>query len=183
MENENHFSQQIEQEGIEPKIHLVRFDRSHFGDREIDPKVVRDCSTRGDSWIPGAIDRWWAQICAENNLNPDEDSLQYFIYHLIEVARNAFEKVGSGELKVTLEPKRIIVVVQDQGQGFGDANNVHYAMAMGHGLSEVKKYADEFIIETNGRKYTKTKDESRLVESQDTDIQQGAKITFTKTFE
>lgn len=182
MENEKHFSQHIEQPESEPRIYTINFDKTHFGDSEIDPKLVFDCNRRGDSWIPEKIDEWWAQICSENNLNPNERRLKNLMYHFIEVARNAFEKVGSGELKVTFEPKKIVIVVHDQGEGFGDADDVNNAMAMGHGLSQVKKYADEFVVETNGRKYVKGKGKQKLIESQDTDIQRGSKITFIKNF-
>lgn len=182
MENEKHFSEQIKQPERGPRVHTINFDETHFGDREIDPKVVRSTQMYGDSWLPGEIDKWWAQICSENNLNPNERKLQNLMYHFVEVARNAFEKIGSGELKVIFEPKRITTVVHDQGEGFGDANDVNYAMSMGRGLSQVKKYANEFIIETNGKKYTKAKGKSKLIESQDTDIQQGLKITFIKNF-
>lgn len=182
MENQKHFSQNIEQPKREPKTYVIRFDKSHFGDEEIDPHIVRIQAERNSSWIPQAISEWWSKICSESNLNPNDRRLQNLSYYFIEVARNAFEKVGSGELKVIFEPKRITIVVYDQGGGFGDADDVNYAMAMGHGLSQVKKYADEFSIETNGKKYVKVKGKSKLVESLETDIQQGSKITFIKNF-
>lgn len=106
MENEKHFSQNIEHTESVPKTYSVRFDESHFGDHEINPHVVQVQAERGSSWIPGAIGEWWSEICPKNNLNPNDRKLQNIMIHLIEVARNAFENVGSGELKVIFNPKK-----------------------------------------------------------------------------
>ena len=51
---------------------------------------------------------------------------------------------------------------------------------MGHGLSQVKKYADEFVIESNGMKFIKVPKKRKLMRSEDTEIQKGTKISFTK---
>ena len=185
MENEKHFSQHIEQAEREPKKYIVRFDETHFGDEEIDPKAVQANREYGSSWIPGAINEWWPQICSENNLNPNEKKLQTVLLHFIEVARNASEKVGSGEIKVIFEPKKITFEVSDQGQGFGRQEDVEYLTSpqYGHGLSQVRRYADEFSVETGGKKYTKTKGKRKLVDMGVSDITTGSKITFIKNFE
>jgi hypothetical protein len=185
MENEKHFSQHIEQPESEPKEYVVKFDESHFGDREIDPSIVADCNRIGDSWIPGAIGRWWTQICTENNLNPNERRLQNLAYHFIEVARNAFENVRSAEIKVIYEPNKFTFVVSDQGQGFESREDVEYLTSSeyGHGLYQVRKYADDFFLETGGRKYTKEKGKKKLVDMGTSDTITGSKITFIKNFE
>ncbi|MBI2607287.1 MAG: hypothetical protein HYW51_00435 [Candidatus Doudnabacteria bacterium] len=185
MENEKYFSQDIEQHEHGPKMYSIRFDESHFGDREIDPEVVRFQTEHGSSWIPGAINEWWSQICAENNLNPNEKKLQNMLYHFIEVARNAFENVGSGEIKIIFEPKKITFEVSDQGQGFGGQEGVEYLTSSqyGHGLSQVRRYADEFSLETGGKKYAKTRGKRKLADMGASDITAGSKITFIKNFE
>lgn len=182
MENKKYFLQHIEQSEHEPKAYNIRFDESHFGDEEIDPKIVKVQAERGSSWIPGAINEWWAQMCSENNLNPNEKRLQNTSYHFIEVARNAFENVGSGELKVIFEPKKITFEVSDQGKGLGDQEDVEYLTSLqyGHGLYQVKKYADEFSVETGGKKYAKVKNKRKLVEIGLSDVTRGSKITFVK---
>ena len=180
MENEKYFSQHIEQPEHEPKMYNIRFDESHFGDCEIDPEAVRIQAERGSSWIPEAINEWWVQICSENNLDPENKRLDRILLHLIEVARNAFEKVGSGEIKVIFEQKGITFIVSDDGYGFKNPNE---DMLPNHGLDLAKKFANEFIIETNGRKFEKVKGKRKLVETKDTSVQQGSKITFIKNFE
>jgi anti-sigma regulatory factor (Ser/Thr protein kinase) len=185
MENEKHFSQNIEQPEHEPKTYVVRFDESHFGDEEIDPNVVRNQAESGSSWIPQSINEWWSKICSESNLNPSDKKLEKILLHLIEVARNAFEKVGSGEIKVIFEPKKITFEVADKGQGFGNQEDVEYLTSSqyGHGLSQARRYSDEFLIETNEKKYAKAKGKGKLVNMGVSDITTGSKITFIKNFE
>jgi anti-sigma regulatory factor (Ser/Thr protein kinase) len=74
------------------------------------------------------------------------------------------------------------MVVDNKGWD-GDPNDDILYGSPGHGLSGVKRYADEFIIETNGMKYAKTTKKKKLVLSKDTNVQQGSKITFIKNFE
>ncbi|HAU39495.1 MAG: hypothetical protein UV80_C0008G0028 [Candidatus Peregrinibacteria bacterium GW2011_GWF2_43_17] len=154
-----------------PSMHCVDFERSRFGDQQIDTR-------RYYHWIPGAVNTWWSQICLENGFDPQKKRLQLMAYYLIEIAKNTFENVGSGEIKVTFEPAKITIVVTDQGTGFENPNE---DMIPNHGLDQVKRYADTFTIETNGRKFTKVKGRRELVETTDTNIRQGSKITFSKT--
>jgi hypothetical protein len=171
----------------EPKMYSVAFNRypwSFSDDKQvINPDVVAQAEAEGDSCLPGAIGNWWTRICLESKIefSPKQlEDLDYAAYCLIEVARNAFEKVGHGEIKVIFERGRVIATISDEGHGFEDPKQ---QMPFNHGLDHVKKYADEFIIETNGKRFTKIKNEPELAETRDTDIQQGSKITFIKNFE
>lgn len=184
MKNEKHFSQNIEQHETKPKIYSVTFNRYpwSFSDErvKISPQAVADNELGGHSWLPGAVNTWWSQICSENNLNPEEKRLKKIKSCLNEIARNAFEKVGGGEIKVIFESKKVTITVTDQGHGFKNPNENILA---GHGLHQVKSYADEFTIETNGKKFTKIKDKKEFIETENTNIQQGSKISFIKKIE
>lgn len=182
MKNEKHFSQNIEQAEGAPRTFSIKFDKSHFGDNEINPDIVAKYEKYGTcyGWIPGRIGRWWEKICSENSLEIKKKELEGVLYYLVEVARNALEKVGSGEIKVIFEPNKIIVTISDQGHGFEDPNK---NILSNHGLDHVRKYADEFIIETNGAKFTKIPKKKKLARSEDTDVKRGSKITFIKNFE
>lgn len=174
MENEKHFYPILESKENEPKAHQVDFDDNHFG--EIEAPI--DTLT-----LVGKLNTWWDKICTENGLNPDDEKIFNFGYYVIELGKNALEYADGGEIKVIFEGQRITIMVTDQGQGFEDLNDINYSTSLGHGLSEVRKYADEFTIETNGKKYTKVKGKRKLVETQESDIKQGSKITFIKNFE
>jgi len=128
----------------------------------------------------GALNDWWQKICTESGLNLNSKELKKIDYYLLEIARNAFENIGSGEIKVIFEPKKATIIITDHGHGFENPNE---DIQLGHGLHQVKKYADEFIIESNGAKFTKIPKRKKLVKTEDTDIMQGSKITFIKNFE
>lgn len=137
----------------------------------------------------GEINIWWDKTCQENGLNPRDEKLEDIGYHLIELGKNALEYVGeenvsSSEIKVIFESDKIIVEVSDQGQGFKNQDDVEYLSSLqyGRGLCEVREYADEFSIETGGKKYAKIKGEKNLVDIGMSDITTGSKITFVKNF-
>lgn len=156
----------------------IDFDKRRFGSEEISERVL----ATGYSWIPGAVGHWWDRICLENTLDAKEKKLQNFLYYFIEIARNAQESVEKGTLKVMFDTHTITVVVEDGGEGFPDAESVKYAIDIEHGLWQVKRYSDTFILETNGKKYQKVKGQKYLVESSDTDVQHGTRVTFSKVF-
>ncbi|KKR18931.1 MAG: hypothetical protein UT48_C0039G0006 [Parcubacteria group bacterium GW2011_GWE2_39_37] len=181
METERHFSQLIEKKESTPKTYTIKFDSRSFGDKKIDSLVVKYWKQFGDPWLPGAVSEWWEKICLDNKLDPTSENLRELELHLIEIARNAFEEVGNGEIKLIFEPHKITAVVTDQGPGFeSPPNELMWSM---HGLDLVKKYADEFSIETNGIRYSKESSDSDLIESGEADIKTGSKITFIKNFE
>jgi anti-sigma regulatory factor (Ser/Thr protein kinase) len=178
MENENHFYQEAKE--IEPKFYEVRFDESGFGDKKL-PIFNRI----GGYGLPGLINEWWEKICAQQGINSNDKKLKNVDYFLLELGKNAFEHAEGGEIKVIFEPNKITIVVSDQGQGFENKNDVDYSSSsqMGHGLSQARKYADEFVIETHGKKYSKIKGKRNLMDVGVSDITTGSKITITKNFE
>ncbi|MFA6307464.1 MAG: hypothetical protein WCS88_02145 [Patescibacteria group bacterium] len=180
MNNENNFSQNIEQPEQWPKKISVQFDQNHFDGQEIDKKAVDYQKDSGNSWLPGSLNNWWKKICLENEPEVSAEELGEIIYYLIEVARNAIEKVGSGEIEVIFDKNKITFVVTDQGVGF---ENPLQQIKPKHGLYEVRGYADEFTIETNGKKYTKIPNSLNLDQSEETDVIQGSRITFTKNYD
>lgn len=157
----------------EPKISSIRFDGSHFG--EIEKRV-------GTYEVSSGLDEWWQKVCGENNIDPNDKKLKNIDYYMIELGKNALECADGGEIKVIFEKDKITVVVTDQGQGFEDPND-DILVAPDHGLSKVKHYADEFIIETNSKKFTKVPKKKKLISSENTDVRQGSKITFVKKLE
>ncbi len=164
----------FQQSNIEnqPKIYKIKFDESHFGNRTIEPDFLKF----NNPWIAGAINRWWEEICLKNNIKIDA-RIRRIKLLLIEIARNTFEKVGSGDINVYFEQSKITIIVSDQGEGFRDPNE---QMSKGHGLYQVKNYADEFSIESNGKKFTKILNSEKLLETKDVDIKKGSKVTFVK---
>ena len=150
MENEKHFYQTQESKEVEPKSYGVHFDNNHFGDTE----RPQGTSTHD---LVGELNNWWESICTKQGINPEDKSLKHVDYHLMELGKNALEYADGGEIKVIFEPNKITVVVSDQGQGFKNQNDVEYSSSSqyGHGLYEVRKYADEFSVETGGKNMPK----------------------------
>lgn len=132
----------------------------------------------GIAWVPGHINKWWEQICKKNGIEPHDQKFKNVDYYLVELARNAFEDAGHGEIKVTFEPTRVIVTISDHGPGF----NPNQVIKLGHGIDLAVRFADEFMIETNGTKYVKREGTENFTTSSDTDVQQGVRITFVKNF-
>ncbi|MEI7426247.1 MAG: hypothetical protein WCK16_05005 [Candidatus Moraniibacteriota bacterium] len=183
MEGEMHFFPKLEQKEITRYEHRVDFNQARFGEEEIDPKIIENWTKgRRCGWLPRAINDWWHDICKENKFKANERR-KFDKSHdcLLELGKNAFEYSGGGEIKVIFEPKKIIITVSDNGSGFDD--NPNSIMVEHHGLYFVNKYADELIIETNGKKYSKVRGSASLLEISETDIMNGSKITFIKNFE
>ena len=168
------FNREIEQSESEPRFNSIQFDSSHFGEAE---KSV------DTNEVVGELNGWWKKICVENKIDPDDRRFKNIDYFIIELGKNALEHADGGEIKVLFENDKITVIVTDRGQGFENPNDDILYGVPGHGLSEVKRYADEFIIETNGKKFTKVPKKKKLVSSEDTDVQSGTRITFIKKFE
>ena len=83
--------------------------------------------------------------------------------------------------KVTFDKNNVTFVVTDQGPGF---ENPIQQIKRQHGLYEVEGYADQMIIETNGKKYIKEPNTWGIALSKEkTDIKQGSRITFTKKYD
>jgi anti-sigma regulatory factor (Ser/Thr protein kinase) len=174
MENEKHFYPEYKE--AEPKSYEVYFDDEHFGDTE--KPIDTDA-------LVGKMHTWWEQICTENSIDHDDKIYGEIHYHLMELGKNALEHGDGGMINVIFEPDKITVIVSDKGQGFEDMGDVEYSSSSqyGHGLYEVRRYADEFSIESGGKKYGKVKSKRKLVDMGASDITTGSKITFIKNFE
>lgn len=129
--------------------------------------------------LVGRLNKWWDDACIANHLDPRDEKIEEIGYCVIELSKNALEYANGGEIKVTFEINKITGVITDRGQGFEDPND-DITYNPGHGLSEVNDYADEFIVETNGKKFVKVPKNEKLVSSEETDIQEGTRITFIK---
>ena len=159
-------------------------------------KIVRSFSLRFDSYegfedeqtrqldsldVVGRFNRWWDEICSQTGNNPRNKIFENIGYFLIELAKNALEYTAGAEVKVSFEEDRVVIVVHDQGDGFDDPNDDMFA-SPDHGLSETKRFADEFTIESNGKRFSKERRKRNLVYVGETDVLSGAKITFVKHF-
>ena len=158
----------------ELKKFSIDFDEGHFGDSK---------RPMGTHELVGELNEWWEQSCRQNEIEPNDKRFKNASYYLIELAKNALEIADGGKIEVEISKDKITVVVTDQGPGFENPNDDILYGAPGHGLSEIKDFGDEFIIETNGKRFTKVKESQELIESSDTDIQQGARVTFIKNFD
>ena len=177
MENEKHFYPIPESKEQPVHEYSVNFLSS------LHPEAEQAEKTYDTFGLLTMMSEWWKKICLENNIIPDDKKLKNVDYYIMELGKNALEYAGGGEIKVIFDPDKIRVVVIDNKGWDGDPNDDILYYSPGHGLSEVKKFADEFIIETNGQKFTKIPKRKKLVRTQDTDIKQGSKITFIKNFE
>ena len=177
MENEKHFYPIPESKEQATQEYSVSFLSSWH------PEAKKAERTYDTNALVGMMNTWWKQICAESNINPNDKKLKNIDYYMMELGKNALEIAEGGEIKVIFEPDKIKVVVTDDKGWDGDPNDDILYGSPGHGLSGVKRYADEFIIESNGVKFTKVPKKKKLVKTEDTEVEQGTKITFIKNFE
>jgi len=59
---------------------------------------------------------------------------------------------------------------------------VKIILSMGHGLCEVKKFADTFLLETGGRRYEKIKGKKGLVVAVVPGGTKGLRVRFSKKY-
>jgi len=165
------FQPRVEQKE-EPRIHTLRFDDTHFGDTKI---------ALGTLEFVAEFNPWWDNVCEENRLDPRNPFWEEVGYQIMELGKNAIEYGGvEGEIQIILEKDKVTAIVTDKGVGFENPNTEIVFNKPGHGLSEVKEYADEFSIETNGKKFTKTPNKPNLIRSKQTDVKEGTRITLVK---
>jgi len=107
----------VEQCEMVPKRYSVGFDVNHFGDEEIPISVMLFQQRYGSTWIPGEINEWWERICRENGYKSNDSKLDKMVYHFIELARNAHQYAGSGELSILFESDQVVFEVSDNGEG------------------------------------------------------------------
>lgn len=170
MEGEPKFEQEKQ------KVYSVQFDNEHFGE------IKRPIGTLS---LVAEMNDWWKNTCTQNGLDHEEESkrCKNADYYMMELGKNALEYGGGErEIKILFEENKITVVVTDNGAGI-DNPNKEIEFHPEHGLSVVKKFADEFTVESRGKKFTKIKKKIKLLESQDTDVTQGTKITFIRNLE
>lgn len=163
----------------EPRVFAIHYDEHHFGNEE---KPI------GTNEVIGGLTRWWEQICSEVNIRPRDRRLKNIEYFILELGKNILEHADGGELKVIFEKGRITVVATDRAGGIEDPDATLIYGNPEHGLDAIRKFADEFTIETRGRKFVKLPKGKRVKdkvfdESGETDIQQGSRVTFLKRFE
>jgi hypothetical protein len=170
MENEKHFPltpEAKERPAQEYAVNFLAFNN---------PKARRAEKTYDTGALVEMLNDWWDGLCKDRGLNPGNKKLDTVGYCILELGKNALEHAYGGEIKV---------VVTD-GKGWeGDPNDDLLYGSPGRGLSQVKRYADEFIIETRGKKYTKSSKRQKLVisEDEDTAVGQGSRVTFIKKFD
>ena len=153
------------------KLYNVEFNEDHFG--EVKTPV-------GTLSLVGKMNTWWKNICVENGWDKDDKRWKNIDYYIMELGKNALEYGrGDREIKILFGENKITVIVTDNGVGFDNPND-DIGVRHEHGLSVVEKFADEFIIESNGRKFVKVDNKRKLVKSEDTDIMRGTKITLIK---
>lgn len=173
MKNEKHFHpnpEAKEQPTREYAVNFVAFNN---------PKAKQAEKTYDTGTLVRMLNDWWDDLCKERGFKPGNKKMDTIGYYILELGKNALEHAGGGEIKAIFEPDKIKVVVTD-GKGWeGDPNDDILYGSPGHGLSEAKRYADEFTIETRGKKYTKASRRPELVESEGI-VQPGSKITFIK---
>jgi len=169
MENERKFYPSRE---VAPQSHTICFDKKHFEKTE---RLI-DTDT-----LVGLLNQWWDKTCVENGLDPREKKLEDIGYYLIELGKNALELENNGIIKVIFEENKITVIVTNSGQGWdGNPNDDILYGTPGHGLSQTKKFADEFVIETNQKKYIKVSKNIKLKEADNPELKEGSRITFIK---
>ncbi len=132
--------------------------------------------------VVGKLTEWWEASCTAHAVDPDDKRFKNVLYFILELAKNALEHGYGGEVQALFGNGAITVTVTDHGQGFENPNDDILYGAPGHGLSQVKGYADELTIETNGKKFVKVPKRKRLLDSDETDVKTGTKITFVKKF-
>lgn len=177
MENEKHFyptPESHEQPTREYSVNFLSF---------IHPDAEKAEKTYDTQELVAMMNKWWKQICEENNIDPNDKKFNNVDYYIFELGKNALEHAGGGKIKVIFESEKITVTISDQGEGFVDRFHIDYELSAGRGLEQAYNFADEFSIETNGKKYVKLGSNDTLTESEETDIKHGTKITFIKNFE
>ncbi|MCB9820727.1 hypothetical protein H6790_02160 [Candidatus Nomurabacteria bacterium] len=177
MENEKHFYPTSESNEQPTREYSVNFLSSSHPDAE---QAERTYDTQK---LVGMMNRWWKQICAENNIDPNDKKFNNLDYYIFELGKNALEHGRGGEIKVIFEEGKITVIITSYKNWTGNPSDDILYGTPGYGLSQTKEFADEFMIETNGKKYTKVKGQDELNEVENSDFNQGTKITFIKNFE
>lgn len=148
----------------------VPFDNTHFDNKEVPPYSIE---------LSGKLNEWWDAFCIKNRLDPQTEPFREFSYHFIRLGLNAMEDAGGGEISVVISNKKIIATITDQGEGIEDPN-AEIKKYPDRGLDRSKTYADEFTVESRGKKYTKQRGKKKLVLSLDTDVEKGTRITLAR---
>jgi len=173
MENEKNFYPAPEEE--KPKTFRIAFSGERFG--EVEEK------TGGSVGLAGKLGDWWERKCRENNIDLQEERFKDVAYYMIEAGKNALEYRDNGEIEIIFGENDITVVVSNSGPGWdgNPSDDILYG-SPGHGLAEIKEFSDEFMIETNQRRYVKVSGQDELKEEEAPEFKDGARITFIKKF-
>jgi anti-sigma regulatory factor (Ser/Thr protein kinase) len=141
--------------------------------------------TSEEEGVPGKVDRWFNGFCEQHGLDPKNSLINKIGYHVIELAKNAADYGGGGEVHVQLGEAQFTVVIQDHGQGFENVlEDIETSAGGGYGLKEAMRFADEFLIETHGERFEKVLQGKRrkFIKTNPSLIVTGSKITFIKKF-
>ncbi len=131
--------------------------------------------------LVSSLDRWCNSYFEQNGLDPTDEILEVIGYHMIELAKNAYENSEEGG-RVTMEivDDSVHVIVEDNGPGFDPIEAQGESRGGGYALAEAIGWADSITIETCGKLYSKPKRTLKLTGT--SEVTTGSRVTFTKKF-
>ncbi|MBI5216891.1 MAG: hypothetical protein HY960_14150 [Ignavibacteriae bacterium] len=156
----------------QPKIYRVAFNYYHFDNIKMHI---------GSNELVGRLNSWWDNLCIANGYNPKEKNISMIGYCIIELGKNALENASGGEISVHFEHDHIKVILRDRGLGF-EGNPFELIQSnRHHGLYEIQHFVDEFMIETNRRRFVLTSNYNKFKKmGNSSNIRHGTQITFMK---
>ena len=147
-----------------------------FSIKEINLKLVE----YPENEIIGNTNKWWDGLLKSQNLNPRDETLSTAGYHTVELAKNAFEN-GDDKVKLSarINDTDVEIIVENDGVGFNPIEAQENSVGGGFGLKNAIEWADTFVIETGGKKFSKN---NQLIELVGDSNIVGTKIVFTKKY-
>ncbi len=128
--------------------------------------------------IPETVSVWWKEISKEAQSRTSPGKLYAIGNYLVEMAKNSLSDGKSdGKITAYFDDERIKITIEAFS---GEVRELNLNVGGSYGMKEAIDYADDFIVESAGKRYEKAKVRELLEEYGDTELRTGSKVTFIK---
>ena len=128
--------------------------------------------------ITEIVGAWWKETSKEANSKATPGKLYAIGNYLIELAKNSLSDGKSdGKIKAFFDSERIKIEIE----AFSDeGREMNLNVGGNYGMKETIEYADDFVVESNGKRWEKASVREMLQEYGESNLRTGSKVTFIK---
>jgi hypothetical protein len=130
--------------------------------------------------LPSVLSEWWSTYMPAGTSPHAAKTSEDFLYHTIELARNALDYSDYALIIARVHRRRWTVFLSDDGPGMDPQSAINNSLNGGFGFRHAFLFADTFVVEVFGRRYEKRR--RALLYTGEGTVTHGTTIVLGKLF-